>query len=445
MLQPSLTKFRKALVSAILIGLVTLGLGESAARLLLSRSQIQEVRQRVARAADRIQHSSEQSSELIFVLNSFWGYGYRRGLAALRHLDTLSGDYQYNVSREEYESILAGIAANNHGFFSTFDYPYNEDGSYIVGIFGGSVANFWYCLSHEEIKRNLELLLGREVVVLNFALGAAHQPQQAMILTYFGSIGQKFDLIINLDGFNEVTIPSRHADSNTSTAAPFAGVFFALSPSDDQDLAVLRSEAIIRQRALQKMTIRASKLFSWNSRFARSRLLDWGAFALYRFAETRNSKAAQALERGGVTKYDSLITPPFVLQKGETDAVDQGIRNWMRSAYAMQALSQSIGARYFEFLQPSQYLSRKSFTKVERTIAFGHHRVWAQGYRRLIANQSALRSAGVEIYDLLGIFDTVRDTVFVDDCCHINVLGNRILTDQIMLHIRAEMVLEQRH
>ena len=39
-----------------------------------------------------------------------------------------------------------------------------------------------------------------------------------------------------------------------------AGVFFALAPSDDQNLAVLRAEAIIRQRALQKMTIRAKAM-----------------------------------------------------------------------------------------------------------------------------------------------------------------------------------------
>src|SRR5262249_20602389 len=170
MLPPSLEKFRKTFVNTILVGLLTVGLCESGARLLLSKTQIQEVRQKVARAADWIQHCSEQQSspELIFALSSFWGYGYRHGLAALRHLDTQGGDYQYNISREEYESLLAGIVANNEGFFSTVDYPYNEDGSYIVGIFGGSVANFWYCLSHEEIKRNLESLLGRKVVVLNF-------------------------------------------------------------------------------------------------------------------------------------------------------------------------------------------------------------------------------------------------------------------------------------
>jgi hypothetical protein len=43
--------------------------------------------------------------------------------------------------------------------------------------------------------------------VLKLAIGAYKQPQQLITLSYLLSLGAKFDYIINIDGFNEVTLP----------------------------------------------------------------------------------------------------------------------------------------------------------------------------------------------------------------------------------------------
>ena len=40
-----------------------------------------------------------------------------------------------------------------------------------------------------------------------------------------------------------------------------------------------------------------------------------------------------------------------------------------------------------------------------------------------------LRAAGVKIFDLSQIFAKVKDTVYVDPCCHVNDLGQRLLAD----------------
>jgi hypothetical protein len=50
----------------------------------------------------------------------------------------------------------------------------------------------------------LPALADKEIVLLNFGSGGFRQPQQLLILTYFFLIGQRLDLVINLDGFNEV-------------------------------------------------------------------------------------------------------------------------------------------------------------------------------------------------------------------------------------------------
>ncbi len=81
----------------------------------------------------------------------------------------------------------------------------------IVGIFGGSVA---YWLSDRGIDPLLQELraiprfAGRQISVVRLALGSYKQPQQLMTLSYLLSMGAEFDLIINLDGFNEVVLPS---------------------------------------------------------------------------------------------------------------------------------------------------------------------------------------------------------------------------------------------
>ena len=46
----------------------------------------------------------------------------------------------------------------------------------------------------------------RDVVPLCFSHEGYKQPQQLLILSYFLSIGQSFDVVVNIDGFNEVAI-----------------------------------------------------------------------------------------------------------------------------------------------------------------------------------------------------------------------------------------------
>lgn len=92
---------------------------------------------------------------------------------------------------------------------SSVDYPYvAKSDEYVVGVFGGSVAHSFAL----QARLQFEWLLseryagGRKVVLLNFAIGGHKQPQQLTTLSYFAAIGQKFDMVLNLDGFNEAWV-----------------------------------------------------------------------------------------------------------------------------------------------------------------------------------------------------------------------------------------------
>ncbi|HXU30633.1 MAG TPA: hypothetical protein VN851_08670, partial [Thermoanaerobaculia bacterium] len=80
----------------------------------------------------------------------------------------------------------------------------------VIGIFGGSVS-LWFSIHgiavlSEELAKVPELK-GKELIFVRTGLGGFKQPQQLMTLTYLLALGAHFDMVINLDGFNEVGLP----------------------------------------------------------------------------------------------------------------------------------------------------------------------------------------------------------------------------------------------
>src|SRR5581483_3419802 len=97
---------------------------------------------------------------------------------------------------------------SDHGFTSETVYPQMDD-ALIVGIFGGSVADQLF-VKRQTLENELEKIpeLGQKAILfVNLAIGGFKQPQQLMALTYMLSLGGHFDVVINVDGFNEVTLP----------------------------------------------------------------------------------------------------------------------------------------------------------------------------------------------------------------------------------------------
>lgn len=126
-------------------------------------------------------------------------------------------------------------SANNLGFLSDRDYPYtpeNDRDEFIVGITGGSVANGLALESSKDIAQIINSLPGfarKKVVILNLCGGGYHQPQQLLTVSYLISRGQRFDLIINLDGFNEAYIGWENAqDHKVHATEPAAKFVFGL-------------------------------------------------------------------------------------------------------------------------------------------------------------------------------------------------------------------------
>jgi len=62
-------------------------------------------------------------------------------------------------------------------------------------------------------------------------------------------------------------------------------------------------------------------------------------------------------------------------------------------------------------------------------------------YRRLEGMCAALRAQGVDSTFLGHLFATTGETVYADDCCHLNAYGVRLLNEAIADHVVTSGVL----
>ena len=122
---------------------------------------------------------------------------------------------------------------NNYGFYCPYDYPLKREKAnwYIIGIFGGSVANGFYVDGTEQLSERLRqhpFFADKEIIYLNYALGGYKQPQQLQVLTYFLCIGQELDMVLNIDGFNEIVFCFNNSRLNVDIAMPSAQHFLPM-------------------------------------------------------------------------------------------------------------------------------------------------------------------------------------------------------------------------
>lgn len=329
---------------------------------------------------------------------------------------------------------------NNHGFAAApFDYPFvkqNED-QVLIGVFGGSVAAGFVRAGQEHLVQRLQqhpAFKGKEIVLLSFAQGGFKQPQQLLALSYYLTIGQELDMVINLDGFNEVALSSRNNAFGMDISMPSSDHLMPLVNLIDQS--TLSDERIEALAGIKRSTAQLERI---NARAANARLAStWFLWQqLYRIQSAslgRKQVAFQELTTGDLSNSMMAIYPPMQDLAGD-DLYQQIATEWADASILMHTLLQSRGIPYYHFLQPNQYFSQKPFSPEEQRTALteGHpYRTGAElGYPALLAQEQRLVDNGVAFHSAVTIFDNEPRTLYNDDCCHFNTLGNEILADFI--------------
>lgn len=410
-----------SLVLATLVGLV---LAECAIRLLnlmpLQRqAAVQPVEAR-ADAADETATNETAASSLI--VHSFRGFSPRP-----------------LYETEETSQWLN--RSNIFGIRSMVTDPRTIDpGDVVVGIFGGSVARGIAIRGRETIRQailDVHPDLQDSLRIVNFAISGYKQPQQLYFLSELFLLGVPIDIVVNIDGFNEIAIGGTDASRGNHP----------LYPERNRWLTTLRiagGSLSARQIELTAEIIRLRRRIADN----RSTLENLPVLRRSALAQTVWGTSVLARERKAIALEENLR----VESEAENDQTvftlpdpclnqEEGCRQliadlWRSSSEQMRAVAENSGASYLHFLQPNQYVAdSKPLSDEELDIAWAPQRPWSRaatsGYSFLQSAGRGLVADGVDFHDLSLIFQNHQETIYRDVCCHYNQRGYEILGREI--------------
>jgi hypothetical protein len=343
--------------------------------------------------------------------------------------------YVFRPRKDASGDAPSRIAVSEDGFLD--DAPAvrrRREGVFLVGLMGGSVAGqmgSFHSAHLRDALRGLPAVAGREVELVRLGMPGYHQPQQLLQLGYLLAQGLELDLLINLDGFNELAVPcALNAPSGAHPLFPMNWSMVALDVPDPEIRRHVGAIAWLKEERARR-----------NERFASSLRRFSPTARLLRSLDDRKLEADIAAMAWELQRYPAGEIPFFVRGPERDHVAAEAmipacVDVWRRSSLQMQAICAASGIRYLHALQPNQYdPGSKPLSPAEVKDAFdpeGPYRpVVEEGYPLLRAAGRELADAGVAFHDLSAAFAEVDETLYVDSCCHFNGEGNRILAEAI--------------
>ena len=288
----------------------------------------------------------------------------------------------------------------------------------LVGIFGGSLANAVAFLEQRNgwLSRSLTEIpayAGREPIILNFALPAHKQPQPNQVLAYFVAVGQPFDIVINIDGFNEKG--SLWVQSNLDPTFPDTNAWRVLREMLDHPESAESSKARVRRLYHEAgIQLAAPGECRFGICYVAARLVE----SYHRIMVAHHDQ--------GATPLSHFSWPP----PHPGNAYDNAVDVWVTSSLSMAQMSKGIGATYLHVLHPNQWFRKRNDFKPDSPEAAASG-VEAKIIYPLLTKAGADRlSPRINFFDATGILDDRLD-VYGDDCCHLNQTGSQLLAEAI--------------
>ena len=338
----------------------------------------------------------------------------------------LTRDWRNNL-RKDKGKLLYDVAGTG-----------TDDGLYLVGITGGSVAGHLYDKGRKALLDELDgcdALMGKRLEFVNMTVHGYKEPQQLMVLNYYLALGGHLDILINLDGFNEVTLPiSENVKMDVNPFFPRSWFFLSQGLSDRRTLVAVAEMT----RLLERTQALAALTNVTPLRQSRTMALIWRLSVLN--AGNRIARIQSDLQNADVAENlgNELTYPEIYSIIGE-----ECEQVWKNCSELLNALCREKGIRYYHFLQPNQYVpGSKPMSQQELEEAMGgttFRELVGAGYPGLRAKGRELAAEGIRFHDLTMVFEDVTETLYCDSCCHFNELGNEILGRHIGKVIVADL------
>ena len=328
-----------------------------------------------------------------------------------------------------------------------------DPGSTRIGFFGGSFAVGLYRQARSRLVERLASI-GETAVPINFSKGGYKQPQQLMILAWLLAQGAELDVVINVDGFNEVAVPT--AENVSRGVNPFfprqwhkrarsvidlesvvqvgrlellkerrnrrarwfvdRGLYKSpvltlgwrfLDRRSESELGALRHR--IDRLEAEQASLRLNRR-SWeclkdqavpDQTLAELRPLGSRLFydlaALGKAVEERIGAGPAAEIRASIEDCVARISAAYAgfgprYEATEEELYRDLVAMWQSASFQMRALCEAHGIRYYHFLQPNQYVAgSKAMSEAEKRVAMSPDQQYRPGAER---GYPLLREAG---------------------------------------------------
>ncbi len=336
-----------------------------------------------------------------------------------------------------------GFKVNNYGFISPYDYPFKKfkKNQFVIGIFGGSVASDFsiFQIQNKILPQYLKQVPGfqdKEFVILSFATGGYKQPQQLLILNYFLALGQELDLVVNIDGFNEVALSNLNNKNQINLAMPSIQHISPLTSLANNSLSIKAMQATIRIKqnkarinegleSLQHCSLAACDALT--SVYVQNLVNNYRK-DIISFEKERSKKQKDEESVIFINKNKSILE--------DSAAFEQMAWNWAKSSIFMHKVLSASNVPYFHVLQPNQYYQTKRvFGEAEKRIAFNKETPYAKavelGYPAILGKFPNLQKNNINILNGVKVFDKTKNAVYVDSCCHYNKAGEVIFSNYV--------------
>jgi hypothetical protein len=335
------------------------------------------------------------------------------------------------VRRTKEQPDSASLPVNAFGFVdSNPPIQHRKKGQVIVGILGGSLAEEFCDFALPEFEaqlRQLPRFADQRIVFVRLAISGYKQPQQLFVVNYLLALGGEFDLILNIDGFNEIALPV--VENVPSGVFPSFPRDWGVRVLERRDIALLRrmGEVVYLQETDREWARRFAGIPWCYSPIARlvwavrhewlSRAIVAGYKSTIELREKHRSFTAQG-------PSESFADLPALLK--------HCVGVWQRSSLELTKVCDGLGIEYHHFLQPNQYVSgSKPMSDAERNLVvestYPARAAVEAGYPLLIQAGRELSSSGERFHDLTQIFAHETQQTYRDNCCHLNTTGNERL------------------
>ncbi|MEG4944818.1 hypothetical protein [Microcoleus sp. F4-D5] len=353
--------------------------------------------------------------------------------------------FGYVLKQGAFTNEKLKLKVNKHGFFSLYDYPFlkTNKNQIIIGVFGGSVANNFAV--DEYVTRRLSNKLktypefaNKEIIVLNFGNGGYKQPQQLLVLNYFLALGQELDLVINIDGFNEVALSNLNNKGQVEIGMPSVQHIQPLTGLANNNLSPEAMSSIVQINETKKQlkagidklqTCQIALCHAVTSLQVKQLVNNYQQAVVKYDRQVKQSNSDTA--NSGIVyipKADSVLP--------DAAAFDKMASMWYRSSIGMNQILSSRKIKYFHFIQPNQYYpTKRAFTAKENEIAIDNKSPYIEGVKKgypvLLSKVDDLQKAGVNVFNAVNILDNTKETVYKDACCHYNSVGDEVLANYV--------------